>query len=79
MQIYRLPQILILHLKRFKGSGMFKSKLSTVVDFPIEGLDMSNYAVKSETPSYYIDNSNIKEEFNKVFIQPTQANADLLS
>lgn len=50
MQIYRAPEILILHLKRFKGTGMFKSKLSTVVDFPLDGLDMTNFVIKPEVP-----------------------------
>ena len=53
MEIYKTPKILILHLKRFRtnrvssiGSFFFtssSSKISTLVDFPIKGLDLKNY------------------------------------
>lgn len=43
MDIYRLPHILILHFKRFKQKNVFSSKNSKNIEFPIEGLDMSQY------------------------------------
>ena len=57
MQLYKLPKILILHLKRFKtnkifniGSSYFSggsSKINIFVDFPGPGedLDMSSYSI----------------------------------
>ena len=41
MEIYRSPHILIIHLKRFRN----QSKIDNVVDFPITGLDISNYVI----------------------------------
>jgi len=44
MQIYKVPPILFLNLKRFKQSSgsYYKDKLDDVVDFPITELDLSD-------------------------------------
>ena len=42
MELYRLPQVLILHLKRFKAENVIK-KNSCKINFPLTGLDMSQY------------------------------------
>lgn len=51
LEIFKVPKILIISLKRFKsskskyqmaGSGQ---KLDTVVDFPLEGLDMTPFVL----------------------------------
>ncbi|KZS94684.1 hypothetical protein SISNIDRAFT_484224 [Sistotremastrum niveocremeum HHB9708] len=39
----RLPAVLIVVLKRFSVKGPFTDKLETLVDFPIKGLDLTNY------------------------------------
>ncbi len=44
MEIFTCPEILILHLKRFKNN----SKLGNTVNFPIEGLDMGKYITYNE-------------------------------
>ncbi|KAL4471572.1 hypothetical protein ABPG74_008465 [Tetrahymena malaccensis] len=67
--IYRAPEILILHLKRFKGSsGIFKSKLTKVVDFPIHGLDMTDFVIEKETPQSYYDQD--ADYFKEIYINP---------
>ena len=44
MQIYKTPKILVFHLKRFKNSNkFFKSKLETLIDFPIDGFDVREF------------------------------------
>ncbi|XP_039070266.1 ubiquitin carboxyl-terminal hydrolase 8-like isoform X2 [Hibiscus syriacus] len=43
LDLWRLPEILVIHLKRFSYSRFFKNKLETYVDFPIHDLDLSNY------------------------------------
>ncbi|KAF8395483.1 hypothetical protein HHK36_019429 [Tetracentron sinense] len=43
LDLWRLPEILVIHLKRFSYSRFMKSKLETFVDFPIDGLDLSSY------------------------------------
>ncbi len=44
IEIFTCPEILILHLKRFKNN----SKLGNLVNFPIEGLDMGKYLIFNE-------------------------------
>jgi len=44
--LWNVPQILVIHLKRFLYSKWSREKLSTSVDFPIEGLDLSNFLLK---------------------------------
>lgn len=43
LDLWRLPEILIIHLKRFSYSRFLKNKLETFVDFPIDDLDLSAY------------------------------------
>ena len=45
MEIYKLPKILILHLKRFNKRDDNSSilKIWNFVDFPIENLDLSDF------------------------------------
>ncbi|XP_010520472.1 PREDICTED: ubiquitin carboxyl-terminal hydrolase 8-like [Tarenaya hassleriana] len=43
LDLWRLPEILVIHLKRFSYSRFMKNKLDTYVDFPVDDLDLSNY------------------------------------
>ncbi|GMJ03788.1 ubiquitin-specific protease 8 [Hibiscus trionum] len=43
LDLWRLPEILVIHLKRFSYSRFFKNKLEAYVDFPIHDLNLSNY------------------------------------
>ena len=38
--LWKLPEILVVHLKRFSNSRILRDKIDTFVDFPIEGLDL---------------------------------------
>ncbi|PYH49149.1 putative ubiquitin-specific protease UBP12 [Aspergillus saccharolyticus JOP 1030-1] len=40
-ELWKTPDILVMHLKRFSASRGFRDKLDVLVDFPVEGLDMS--------------------------------------
>jgi len=42
--LYRLPKILVIHLKRFSPTERFRQKLGTTVTFPLTGLSLSRYA-----------------------------------
>ncbi len=58
MQIYIAPKILIFNLKRFKDSHkLFKSKLETNVDFPLNGLDMSDFLSDTRLPDEALNNT----------------------
>ncbi|CAM9499152.1 unnamed protein product [Chrysoparadoxa australica] len=51
MELWRLPNILVLALKRFEHHGnMFKYKLDTEVRFPTDGLDMSPHCHGNAVP-----------------------------
>ncbi|KAJ8404243.1 hypothetical protein AAFF_G00340160 [Aldrovandia affinis] len=50
MSLWTLPDILILHLKRFRQAGERRHKLSTLVRFPLAGLDMEPHAVNRGQP-----------------------------
>lgn len=45
MSLWTLPDILILHLKRFRQVGERRNKLTTFVHFPLAGLDMTPHMV----------------------------------
>lgn len=47
LDLWRLPDIIVFHLKRFSYSRFLKNKLDTFVNFPIHNLDLSKY-VKSK-------------------------------
>ncbi|XP_020247698.1 ubiquitin carboxyl-terminal hydrolase 9-like [Asparagus officinalis] len=43
LDLWRLPEILVVHLKRFSYSRYMKNKLDTFVNFPVHDLDLSQY------------------------------------
>lgn len=43
LDLWRLPEILVIHLKRFSYNHYFQNKLETLVDFPVYDLDISTY------------------------------------
>ncbi|XP_036399789.1 ubiquitin carboxyl-terminal hydrolase 8 isoform X1 [Megalops cyprinoides] len=45
LEIWKVPPILLVHLKRFSYEGRWKQKLQTSVDFPLENLDLSQYVI----------------------------------
>ncbi|KAG8374513.1 hypothetical protein BUALT_Bualt10G0002800 [Buddleja alternifolia] len=50
LDLWRLPDVLVFHLKRFSYSRWLKNKLDTFVNFPIHNLDLNKY-VKSKDAS----------------------------
>ncbi|KAG9230957.1 hypothetical protein BJ875DRAFT_135688 [Amylocarpus encephaloides] len=47
-ELWRTPDVLVMHLKRFSSIAMRRDKLDVMVDFPVEGLDLSSRVVESE-------------------------------
>ncbi|XP_078178002.1 ubiquitin carboxyl-terminal hydrolase 8-like isoform X2 [Carex rostrata] len=43
LDLWRLPEVLIIHLKRFSYNRFMKHKLDTTVEFPIHDLDLSGH------------------------------------
>jgi ubiquitin carboxyl-terminal hydrolase 4/11/15 len=53
--LWKLPPVLIIHLKRFQFSRMYRDKIDTFVDFPLEGLDLSDYVINPDNGSCVYD------------------------
>ncbi|KAL8419539.1 hypothetical protein RB594_002665 [Gaeumannomyces avenae] len=47
--LWKTPDILVVHLKRFSSSGWRRDKLDILVDFPIEGLDLTRRVIDRQT------------------------------
>ena len=52
LNLWKLPEILVFHLKRFAYTRFLKNKIDTFVDFPIHDLDLSKYVKNKEGESY---------------------------
>ena len=54
MEIYSAPDYLVIHLKRFSHTrGMFGGrKINSLINFPIDGLDMTNYLLTGKRVVY---------------------------
>ncbi|XP_066443851.1 ubiquitin carboxyl-terminal hydrolase 43 isoform X2 [Eleutherodactylus coqui] len=72
LSLWTLPDILIIHLKRFRQVSGRRNKLSTLVKFPLGGLDMAPHVVKRgqgskrpgqwsswKQPPYQMDNGHM--------------------
>ena len=54
-ELWKSPDILVIHLKRFSAQGRLRDKIDVLVDFPVEGLDLSSRVViqeSDESPIY---------------------------
>lgn len=41
-QLWKVPDVLVVHLKRFSNSRLLRDKIDAMVDFPVNGLDLSS-------------------------------------
>jgi len=61
LDLYALPDTLVVHLKRFVhevskyGARTIREKITELVSFPLEGLDLSDYVVGPEKDSAVFD------------------------
>lgn len=53
--LWSLPKILVVHLKRFSYSRYWRDKLDTVVEFPVRGLNMSEFVCDLSARPYVYD------------------------
>lgn len=49
-----MPNILVIHLKRFRFTKESRGKITTLIDFPLEGLNFNEIALgqQNEKPTY---------------------------
>uniref|UniRef100_A0A3B3URK3 Ubiquitin carboxyl-terminal hydrolase 8 n=1 Tax=Poecilia latipinna TaxID=48699 RepID=A0A3B3URK3_9TELE len=45
LEIWKVPPIVLVHLKRFSYEGRWRQKLQTSVDFPLDSLDLAQYVI----------------------------------
>ncbi|KAL2325258.1 hypothetical protein Fmac_024316 [Flemingia macrophylla] len=55
LDLWKLPEVLVFHLKRFSYSRYLKNKLDTFVNFPIHNLDLTKYVKSKDGQSYVYD------------------------
>ncbi|XP_073993837.1 ubiquitin carboxyl-terminal hydrolase 4-like isoform X2 [Rhodnius prolixus] len=53
--LWKLPKILIIHLKRFSYTRCRRDKIDSLVDFPLNDLNISNYVINTEGPRMKYD------------------------
>ena len=53
LEIWRLPPVLLIHLKRFSFQGKWKQKLDTNVNFPLSGLNLAPITLGPLKPTPY--------------------------
>ncbi|XP_035581279.1 ubiquitin carboxyl-terminal hydrolase 11 isoform X2 [Zalophus californianus] len=51
LDLWMLPETLIIHLKRFSYTKFSREKLDTLVEFPIRDLDFSEFVIKPQNES----------------------------
>nr|ASL70037.1 ubiquitin specific protease [Dugesia japonica] len=54
LDIWKLPKVLVLHLKRFKATSYFGDKINNEVIFPTKNLNLCQYVPKVENEDDYI-------------------------
>ncbi|KAE8717492.1 Ubiquitin carboxyl-terminal hydrolase 9 [Hibiscus syriacus] len=52
LDLWKLPEIIVFHLKRFTYGRYLKNKIDTFVNFPIHNLDLSKYVLNKDGLSY---------------------------
>lgn len=53
IELWSAPDILTIHLKRFESTRSFSDKIDVIVDFPIEGLDLTKYVADKDGEHIY--------------------------
>eukprot|EP01094_Clydonella_sp_ATCC50884_P027969 TRINITY_DN8261_c0_g1_i1.p1 TRINITY_DN8261_c0_g1~~TRINITY_DN8261_c0_g1_i1.p1 ORF type:complete len:923 (+),score=268.89 TRINITY_DN8261_c0_g1_i1:369-2771(+) len=61
--IWKFPEYLVVHLKRFSYSRYRRDKLSTFVDFPLEALDLSQYEMCGDSGPAIFDLYAVSNHF----------------
>ncbi|XP_011409062.2 PREDICTED: ubiquitin carboxyl-terminal hydrolase 15-like [Amphimedon queenslandica] len=61
--LWKMPEILVIHLKRFSYNRYFRNKIESKVEFPLENLDLSKYVVNEEEPQPLYDLFAVSNHF----------------
>lgn len=53
--LWSLPKVLVIHLKRFSYNRYFRDKLDALVNFPVRALDLTDYVINKNHPRAVYD------------------------
>ena len=62
--LWKVPDILVVHLKRFSNNRAMRDKIDALVDFPIEGLDLGSMAGERGVAKRLLEEGVDIEELN---------------
>jgi len=48
LDLWKMPEVLVLHLKRFSATRNLRDKLDAFIDFPVTGLDMTEWVISKD-------------------------------
>jgi ubiquitin carboxyl-terminal hydrolase 4/11/15 len=54
-ELWKMPDVLVVHLKRFSNSRFLRDKIDAFVDFPIEGLDLGERVEERQVAKRWIE------------------------
>jgi ubiquitin carboxyl-terminal hydrolase 4/11/15 len=57
-ELWKVPDVLVVHLKRFSNSRFLRDKIDSFVDFPIEGLDLGERVEERLVAKKWIEEGN---------------------
>ncbi|GLE05681.1 hypothetical protein PINS_up014721 [Pythium insidiosum] len=64
LEIWRLPPVMVIHLKRFQYTQTYRRKLASLVEFPVHGLDLECcVAPHVEIPERYPTKEAVAEKY----------------
>ncbi|KAJ3515187.1 hypothetical protein NLJ89_g1915 [Agrocybe chaxingu] len=61
--LWKVPDILVVHLKRFSNNRTLRDKIDTHIDFPIEGLNLESMVGEREAAKQLLEQGVNLEEF----------------
>lgn len=61
-ELWKVPDILVVHLKRFSNSRLLRDKIDSFVDFPIEALDLTSRVEERLVAKKWVEEGNSLEE-----------------
>lgn len=62
--LWKVPDVLVVHLKRFSNSRTLRDKIDTFIDFPVEGLDLSDMVGEREVAKRLVEQGLATEELH---------------
>jgi ubiquitin carboxyl-terminal hydrolase 4/11/15 len=80
VDLWSLPDVLVIHLKRFSASRYgTRDKISDMVDFPLEGLDLTPRVIERQVAKHLSTTSQGSETLGDYKVDPEPLIYDLFA